>query len=282
VDAKQHLYGDLIDMKQLGLAFAIAAAVAFVAPAPGRDDSQEGHGRTQVTVLPSAPGDQVVNIAPKDIKIKVDGKESNATSVTPLRGTARPVELVLLIDGSARASLGEQFTDINHFVSEMPAHAKIGIAYMQNGRAEMSAPPSSDPAVVLKTLHLPAGSAGSNGSPYFCLSDLAKHWPSNDRDARRVVAMITDGVDNYERRLDLDDPYVNAAINDSVRAGIVVYSMYWQDAGRLNGSLYQNNAGQTLLQMVTQATGGYSYWQGIGNPVSFGPYFDDLRRRLNH
>jgi len=94
--------------------------------------------------------------------------------------------------------------------------------------------------------------------------------------------MITDGVDNYERRLDLDDPYVNAAINDSVRAGIVVYSMYWQDAGRLNGSLYQNNAGQTLLQMVTQATGGYSYWQGIGNPVSFGPYFDDLRRRLNH
>jgi len=31
---------------------------------------------------------------------------------------------------------------------------------------------------------------------------------------------------------------------------------------------------------VTQATGGNSYWQGYGNPVSFQPYFKDLERRL--
>jgi hypothetical protein len=32
--------------------------------------------------------------------------------------------------------------------------------------------------------------------------------------------------------------------------------------------------------MVTDATGGKSYWQGMGNPVSFQPYFEDLSRRL--
>ena len=36
------------------------------------------------------------------------------------------------------------------------------------------------------------------------------------------------------------------------------------------------------MLIVTQATGGNSYWEGIGNPVTLQPYFQDLRRRLNH
>jgi len=31
---------------------------------------------------------------------------------------------------------------------------------------------------------------------------------------------------------------------------------------------------------VTDATGGSSYWQGMGNPVSLDPFFIDLRKRL--
>ena len=33
---------------------------------------------------------------------------------------------------------------------------------------------------------------------------------------------------------------------------------------------------------VTEATGGNSYWQGYGNPVSFQPYFADIDRRLDN
>ena len=40
--------------------------------------------------------------------------------------------------------------------------------------------------------------------------------------------------------------------------------------------------GALLGHRGTHATGGNSYWQGTGNPVSFQPYFTDLRRRLNH
>jgi hypothetical protein len=67
-----------------------------------------------------------------------------------------------------------------------------------------------------------------------------------------------------------------------VRAGLAVYSIYWRDAGRFNSGWYRNDAGQKLLLIVTQATGGNSYGQGIGNPVSLDPYFQDLRRRLHH
>ena len=33
---------------------------------------------------------------------------------------------------------------------------------------------------------------------------------------------------------------------------------------------------------MTQSTGGASYWQGGGNPVSFVPYFADINRRLDN
>jgi len=94
--------------------------------------------------------------------------------------------------------------------------------------------------------------------------------------------MITDGVDYYNPRYDPEDPYMQAAVTDSVRAGLVVYSIYWRNQGRFDRTGYATDAGQNLLLNVTQATGGNSYWQGYGNPVSFQPYFKDLDRRLQN
>src|ERR1700734_3475486 len=83
-----------------------------------------------------------------------------------------------------------------------------------------------------------------SSSPYFCLSDLAKNWPSADRSARREIIMITDGVDYYHLQYDPEDPYVQAAIDDSVRANLVVYSIYWRSTGPASRGWYENNAGQ--------------------------------------
>jgi hypothetical protein len=270
-------------MKKLGLAaLTLAGAVSLLTPSLAvAAPEEQGQGQAVVTVMPKNDKSEApVNIQQSDLQVKVNGKESSVTQWTPARGAGSPLELVLLIDSSARTSLGTQLGEIEGFVKEMPAHTKMGIAYMENGRAVFNGPLSSDAAQVLTGLHLPAGGAGVSSSPYFCLSDLAKNWPSNDRTARREVVMVTDGVDYYNLRYDPDDPYVQAAITDSARAGLVVYSIYWQNRGRVDRSFYENNAGQNLLSEVTQATGGNSYWEGIGNPVSFDPYFKDLRARF--
>jgi hypothetical protein len=271
-------------MKILGIAaIALTAGALFAAsPAFAQKDSQQGQGRAIVTVLPSAKNGNVGQISAQNLKVKVNGKDSTVTSFNQLDENNSPVELVLLLDSGARASLGTQFSDIQNFVKEMPPNSKMAIAYMQQGRAALASQLSSNPSDVLKGLHLSTGIPGANASPYFCLSDLAKNWPSHDRTARREVVMVTDGVDNYERRFDPEDPYVQTAIKDSVRAGLVVYSIYWRNAGRSNSTGYQTNAGQNLLLLVTQATGGNSYWEGLGNPVSLQPFFQDLRRRLNN
>lgn len=241
-----------------------------------------GHGDAIVTVLPNKSGEQTMNITKQDIsEIKVGGKNAEVTGFGHL-GANNPVELVILIDSSAGSSFGTQMTAIKKFVQEMPPNTKMAIGYMQNGTTTFSGQLSSDPPQVLKGLHIPSGFFGVNSSPYFSLSDLAKHWPSNNPSARRIVAMVTDGVDYYNLRYDPEDPYLRAAIDDSVRSGISVYAMYWADRNRISHMGWAQDAGQNLLLQLTTATGGHSYWEGYGNPVSFQPYFQDLRRRLDN
>jgi len=260
----------------------VAGGMLLAAPAFPQGENPMGQGRSVVTILPKGHGEMPANISQQNLTIKVNGKPTQVTGWRPLRGPDDRLELVLLIDSSARNSLGNQFQDVEHFINGLQPNTKAAIAYMFNGRAVFAGPLSADHATILKALHLPGGSIGTSASPYFCLSDLAQHWPSGDRGARRIVVMVTDGIDNYERRFDPEDPYVQAAIDDSVRAGLVVYSIYYQVLGRYDRSIWANNAGQSLLLMVEQATGGESLWPGIGQPVSFQPFFEQLNRDLSN
>jgi hypothetical protein len=260
----------------------LLAGLLAISPLAFSQNENEARGQAVVTILPKKSDAPASDVSQQTVQIEVNGKQSQVTSWLPLRGTDAGVELILLIDDGARTSLGREFDDIRQFVQSLPPNVKLTFAYMQNGRAALSGPFTSDHAKALKELHLPIGAPGQSASPYFCLSDLAKSWPSNDRNARREVIMITDGVDYYHLQYDPEDPYVQAAIQDSVRANLVVYSIYWRNTGPADRSWYENNAGQNLLLEVADSTGGTCYWIGFGNPVSLQPYFEDFSRRLNN
>jgi hypothetical protein len=261
-------------------AFPAALLLATSLSAQNRDD--QAHGQAVITVMPAKNTEAPASVSQQDLQVKVNGKAATVTNWQPLRGANDRLEVVLMLDGGARTSLGTQFGDIRNFVNGLPANAKVTLGYMQFGATRLTGPLTTDHAAALKGLRISSGMPGENASAYVCLSDLAKRWPSDDRGARRVVVMISDGVDYYDAHLDLQDPYMEAAIRDSVRAQLTVYSIYWQNAGRFDRTRFANNIGQNLLTQVTQATGGESYWQGIGNPVSFQPYFKDLDRRLQN
>lgn len=272
-------------MKTL-LRFSVVSAVllGFAAGSAFSQGSEynQGQGNAVVTVLPSQTGAAVPPISQSQVAVKVDGKSADISNWKRLEDSNAPIQLVVLIDDSDRGTLGNQLGDIAQFIHSLPPAAEAGVAYMENGRAVLAGPLTRDHAAAARELRIPRGPAGISGSPYFCLSDLAHHWPSQNASARRVVVMITDGVDNYEIRYDPDDPYVQAAIHDAVRSRISVYSIYWRDRGRFAGSWYAANDGQNLLAQLTAATGGNSYWLGMGNPVSLQPYFQDLDRRLKN
>jgi len=258
------------------------AGLLAAMPATAQFEGPVGQGQAVVTILPKHNGPLPASVTSQDLAVKVDGKSAKVTKWAPFASPADAVELVVLIDDGSRTSLGRQMEDIARFIESLPPNTKAGIAYMDNGRAEFAGPLSADHAEVLKALHLPMGAGGSSASPYFCLSDLATKWPSKDLTARREVVMVTDGVDSYNPVYDPSDPYVLAAIRDSVRAHLAVYSIFWRGQGRADGTGGGNFSGQNLLALVAEATGGKNFWQGSGNPVSFEPYLNDLSRRLKN
>jgi hypothetical protein len=259
----------------VGLGFFAASFPVF---AQAGDQVQ---ARSVVTILPKQ-AEGPISAEPKDFKVQVNGKTTEVTNVVPLRGDRAGLELVILIDSGARTSLGRTMDDISKFVQSLPPETLVGIAYMQNGRALFAQPLTNDRARALSALHIPGGVPGESASPYFCLSDLAKNWPSSNHENRREAVMITDGLDPYNLRFDPEDPYLQSAVNDSIRAGVVVDSIYWHDAGRFDRGSFRATNGQSLLAIVTDSTGGIDYTQGFGNPVSLTPFFADLSRRLEN
>ena len=233
-------------MHKLQLAALVAAGSLFAAlPALAADNSGQAQGSAVVTILPKTeiPG----GVSQQDLQLKVDGKDSTVTGWDRLRGPQSTVEMVVLIDDGARQSLGAQLHDIAKFIQNLPPDSKVAVAYMENGRAVFGGPLTTDHAAAVRELHLPMpGSPGESASPYFCLSDLAKHWPSTDAHARREVVMVTDGVDYYNMRYDPDDPYVQAAIQDSVRAHLIVYAIYWRSSDFIDRTGYGPFTGQNL------------------------------------
>ena len=249
--------------------------VAVMLPLAGHAFAQGGQGSAVVTVL-AKHSELVPTVAQQDVSLKVSGKEATVNAWTPFKSADDRMELVLLIDGNAR-NLGRQFDEITHFIEGLGPNARAAVGYMQNGSAVMAGPLSADHRQVASELHLPIG---ASTGPYFSLSDLAKRWPSNDPAARREVILLSDGVDPSNLRFDPDDPYVKSAIEDAVRARLVVYTIYWHTQSPLDRNGMIVTGGQSLMNEVTDATGGCSYQIGTENPVSFQSFFEDILRRF--
>jgi hypothetical protein len=153
---------------------------------------------------------------------------------------------------------------------------------MRNGSAALSQAFTADHQKAAASLRLPEAVPGVNGSPYFALSDLVKHWPSKEATHRRTVLMLTDGVDPYYGNAIFEDPYVDTAMHDALKQGVSVYCIYLRGAGLYGRSGWITNVAQSRLIEVSQETGGYAYFQGISDPVAIAPFLTDFQDRLNH
>lgn len=266
-------------MKNLWLLpfIAIALSLAVVAQEPS---TSSGPAVNMVVSVEARHGMNPGQVDRQDVMV-YEGKTRDAvTSWVPAKGDNAGLELFILIDDSASESLGTQLDDLRQFINSQPPTTKVGVAYMQNGIAQIVQNPTSDHAQAGKSLRLPIGNAGVNGSPYFSLGDLIKRWPAGS--PRREVLMVSDGIDLYYGE-DLQDPYVAQAIEQAQRAGVIVFAIYNPGAGHYARSYWRSYWGQMYLSQVADETGGDSYYIGFNSPaVSFVPYLDQMQHRLNN
>ncbi|MGB8537648.1 MAG: hypothetical protein WCD57_14605 [Acidobacteriaceae bacterium] len=268
--------GDWVVALAMGVSLAICGAFRLAAA------QETSTGRAVVTAETKA-AEGVTTIPRQSISLYENRKLQDVSGWTPLRGARSGLQLVVLLDDSSRSNLGLQLNDIRSFLSGLPPTAQVAIGYMRNGTPNLVQNFTNDHALAAKALRLPQGVAGGNGSPYFCISDLARHWPGGNNDVRREVIMVTDGVDRYSGgQFDPENPYVRAATSDAQKAGVIIYSIYYRDAGRLDRSLAATDGGQNYLTQISGDTGGKVYLEGFGNPVSFSPFLTDIQRKLQN
>jgi hypothetical protein len=228
----------------------------------------------------------------KDVTVKVDNRLTQLLNLAAIPPNG--AQVALLIDDGLRTSVGRELNTLRDFITGLPAGTEVFVGYMQNGRVVPGTNLSgftADRATAAGSLRIPNGIPGISASPYFCLSDFVKNWPSNAEGQTvqqtqpvrkaRFVLMITNGVDPYNGStsiLNQNSPYVDAAVIDAQRSGIPVYSIFFNDAGfgRGRGSF----SGQNYLSELAQGTGGVAYYQGSGNPVSMAPYLKQFQQAI--
>lgn len=234
-----------------------------------------------IVTVEARKGSEVPMVTREDVMVFEGKTRDQVTDWIPAQGDHAALEFFVLIDDGAGFAVNTQLSDIKNFISTMPASAKVGVAYMQNGVAKIEQDLTTDHDLAAKAVRMPLGYLGANSSPYFSLSDLAKRWqPSN---SRHEILMVSSGVDPYYGSGDTQDPYVDAAIEDSQRAGIVVSAIYAPGSGHFGHSRWLNYWGQIHLSKLTEETGGEGYYLGFTGPSpDFSPYLKDAAERLNH
>jgi len=262
-------------------ALGLLLSTAWIAVLAQESPSSTGVPVRMLVTVEARHGSDVPVINRQDVLVYEGRDRAKITEWVPAQGDRADLELFVLIDDSSDTSLGTQLEDIRQFVQAQPATTKIGLAYMQNGTAQIVQSLTSDHVQAAKALRLPLEIGGANASPYFSLGDLIKSWPEGA--ARREVLMISDGIDRLweSDQYNQSDPYVEAVVEQAQRAGIVVSTIYTPGLGHVSHSFWRALWGQSYLSQVADETGGESYAVAFrGAPVAFAPYLENLAQRL--
>jgi hypothetical protein len=269
-------------MNKLYVRFSALVVIGLIAATPiltGQQPPATGTPVHMVVTAEAHHGSDVPVIQLEDVMVYQGRDRVKTTDWIPLQGEHAALELFILLDDASGTSLGSQLEDIRRFINAQPATTRIGVGYMRDGTVAMAQNLTDDHAMAAKSLRLPIGVAGINASPYFSLSDLIKRWP--EAPVRREILMVSDGIDRYGSS-GASDPYVDQAVEQAQRAGIVIFAIYTPGAGHFGHTFWRINWGQNYLSQLSDETGGESYYLGSEAPVSFVPYLDDLSRRLLH
>ena len=264
-------------------AFVAALAAGTLNIWGATPNATRGTAQMVITVQSARQGGAPASLEAGDVIVTQGDRPLHVVGLQRMAGEFADMQLFIFLDDSTRSSsLGTQLPELRTFLGSLPAGTQVAIGYMHNGTFALAQAFTADHQKAADALRLPAAIPGENGSPYFALSDLAKHWPSDQSTSRRAVLMLTDGVDRYYDTQFVDDPYVDAAAQDALKGGMAVYSIYLRGAGYYGRSLQSTNFAQSRLMKVSQETGGQAYFEDFTDPVSIAPFLNDFHDRLEH
>ncbi len=273
--------------KYLWFYTAIASLGALIsAPTMLGDKTPAGTVPVQVTVTANVPSDKrMPSIDKEDVLVKRGNDRLPVSEWVPAQGERAGLELFVLIDEAADGRLGLQFDDLRAFIKDQPPSTLIGVGYMRNATVQIVQDLTEDHTLAANALRLPLGTAGVYGSPYLSVADLMTRWPASAN--RHEVIMLTDGVDRglhqprWHRGYWLN-PDAESAATLAQKTNTNIHSIYTPGIGLRYRAFWAATNGQTNLTMLSDRTGGMSFYLGLHSAASFKPYLSELQRVLNN
>jgi len=260
---------------------AAVVCVSFTAVPLVARQSPPGTPVSIIVTLEPKHGKTIPPIEQQDITVSQGRDKRPIRSLTPLPLGQGGMQLMLLIDDSARGTFDTEIATLKQFVNALPAEAEVAVAYMRNGTAAYTSNFTRDHAAAAKSIRVSFGSGGADVSPYDSLAEVAKHWPQPGAQ-RKAVIMISSGVEGLGGGFTPDNPYVNDGIQSAQRAGLLVYTIYSPSVGHDGHAFWRANWGQNFLSQLSDETGGEMYGLGFGAPVSFDPYLKEILLQMQH
>jgi hypothetical protein len=254
---------------------------AHAGPAVATDKAP---ARMTVTLQLQGENKRMPEVTSDDVVVKQGKDRLSVKSWAPANGERAGLDLFVLIDDSSDSRLGSQLSDLRDFINAQPSTTAVGVGYMRNGTIDIAQNFTTEHEQAAKSVRLPLAQSGSHGSPFLSVIDLMKRWPDNGN--RREVLMITDGIDRFRggpryRSLNIN-PDVYSASNVAQKTGTIIHTMFARGAGHLGSNFWEVTNGQNAMALLSDQTGGQSYFLGTGDLVSFKPYLDNLQKVLDN
>jgi hypothetical protein len=225
-----------------------------------------------IVTVEARNGADLPSLKESDVIAHQGSTRLRVTGLTACQGENAAMELFLVLDDASSPS-GWRLDDLRRFINGQPATVSIAIGHMHNGMVETTVKFTLDHALAAQSLRLPLGAGAA--SPYLAVSDLIKHWQGHAD--RREVVLITSGIDPSGGSGPVN-PYLDTAIADAQREGIIVHTIYIPGVGGASGL----NSGQSFLEQLATATGGKTFIPVSSRADSLTPVLDDLARLLEH
>jgi VWFA-related protein len=244
----------------------------------------------QSPAVPGVPVNIVVTLEPKRGKtipaveqqdiVVYQGKDRRPVTALTSAGQS-PMQLLLLIDDSARGTFDTEIPTLKQFITSLPPDVEVAVAYMRNGMASFTQNFTPDHTAAANALRLSLGPGGADVSPYDSLTDAVKKWPQSGA-TRKEVIMISSGIEALGGGYYPDNPYVTAGIQSAQKAGIVVYTIYQPSVGHFGHSFWRTTWGQNFLSQLSDETGGEFYAIGFTSPVDYQPFLQQILNAMQH
>lgn len=271
-------------MKTLIYTAAVISMSFMLASAQSVPQKVAGERAVPVQMVVTAEplyGSAVPLINKGDIRVLQDQTNLPVTEWVPLQGDRAGLELYILIDEKVNPNAAARFDEIRRLVESQTATTAVGIAYMNNGEANVVQTPTRDHARAAKALRPPSGNASAMADPFNSLSALINGWAAGA--PRREVLVVTDGVDIFEN-VGYANMFVDIAVADAQHAGVQVFCFYAPGAGHASHSPALIRGGQAYLAQLAEETGGEAYFNvnELEPSPSFDPYLADMARHFAH